>query len=598
MNDEPHELMSMEIDEEEEIQMIQFLDDESPQNVLLITYDYSLQKTVSRILNIRNETVNRFQDLKKEFEYKLNLQLMVESQLSQSKQARATFMHHNYFYSLDEKHSDFLVEQERSLMPSFVTNTADKGNSSFLSPNISSLSSIVQQENNLNYDTNSNNISKNSFNEHSDQSDKSENSGSQNSYHGMYASHGVNSVNSSQIFSFKDKQMYEIFDFQEQIINDGFTKVCYFNKDARRKILFTSNLKNQFYCFNIKQHIKMTTNTVSMFQATDKTHSNTPSTKVSRHQSQQDLSVLQQPSVQKNITPKKLAELPAVNPTKDKQSNSFKNSQAQIQEPSFQTQPPNPKIPKCVELHQDRLYVIYKRLPQIDILQVNGGLIQRIKLDEIVSREENMTLVKLKHLQFPVLQWSNRLHNKSDPQNQLVKIIVLGTLQVHEKSTSISQIGMQTKQTQLKQFVMVLNLQTLQIEQMKYFSLKPKVSCIQWGPYDNGYILMGFTSGMLLSLEYPSLKLFDQKQVFDGIYGGAYKNAAKITSISCEPTKLVFVGSENGQMIALSFVKEDVHYMYLDMGLRRYCTLKVNKKQKNLKSMLKNKQLIEDELQK
>lgn len=33
-------------------------------------------------------------------------------------------------------------------------------------------------------------------------------------------------------------------------------------------------------------------------------------------------------------------------------------------------------------------------------------------------------------------------------------------------------------------------------------------------------------------------------------------------------------------MIALSFVKEDVHYMYLDMGLRRYCTLKLNKKVK------------------
>jgi len=41
MNDEPHELMSMEIDEEEEIQLIHFLDDENPSNVLLVTYDYS-----------------------------------------------------------------------------------------------------------------------------------------------------------------------------------------------------------------------------------------------------------------------------------------------------------------------------------------------------------------------------------------------------------------------------------------------------------------------------------------------------------------------------------------------------------------------------
>ena len=60
----------------------------------------------------------------------------------------------------------------------------------------------------------------------------------------MYASHGCANSNKSQTFSFKDQQIYEIFDFQEQVINDGFTKVCYFNKDIRRKILFTANLKN------------------------------------------------------------------------------------------------------------------------------------------------------------------------------------------------------------------------------------------------------------------------------------------------------------------------------------------------------------------
>ena len=60
MNDEPHELMSMEIDEEEEIQLIHFLDDENPSNVLLVTYDFSQQKTISRVLNIKTESANRF----------------------------------------------------------------------------------------------------------------------------------------------------------------------------------------------------------------------------------------------------------------------------------------------------------------------------------------------------------------------------------------------------------------------------------------------------------------------------------------------------------------------------------------------------------
>ncbi len=51
-----------------------------------------------------------------------------------------------------------------------------------------------------------------------------------------------------------------------------------------------------------------------------------------------------------------------------------------------------------------------------------------------------------------------------------------------------------------------------------------------------------------------------------------------INVITFEPTRLVFVGSEDGQVAALTFIKDQVHYMYLEMGTRRYCTLKVNKK--------------------
>ena len=40
INDQPHELMNMIMDEEEEIQLITFLDDENPANILLVTYDF------------------------------------------------------------------------------------------------------------------------------------------------------------------------------------------------------------------------------------------------------------------------------------------------------------------------------------------------------------------------------------------------------------------------------------------------------------------------------------------------------------------------------------------------------------------------------
>lgn len=68
LNDEPHELLSMVIDEEEEIKMITFLDDENPSYILLITYDHQEQLTISRILNIKQEQVALFLQMKKDRE--------------------------------------------------------------------------------------------------------------------------------------------------------------------------------------------------------------------------------------------------------------------------------------------------------------------------------------------------------------------------------------------------------------------------------------------------------------------------------------------------------------------------------------------------
>ena len=69
MNDEPHELMNMQVDEEEEIVHISFVEDESPQSVLMMTYDYNRECTVSRILNIKQENVHKFEVFKKDFEH-------------------------------------------------------------------------------------------------------------------------------------------------------------------------------------------------------------------------------------------------------------------------------------------------------------------------------------------------------------------------------------------------------------------------------------------------------------------------------------------------------------------------------------------------
>ncbi|CDW84104.1 UNKNOWN [Stylonychia lemnae] len=562
LNDEPHELMSMEIDEEEEIQMIHFLDDENPSNVLLITYDFSQQKTISRVLNIKTESANKFQDLKREFEQKINLLRIIEKDMNSPHVQKPRMQNHNYFYSLDEQKADRILGNEKSYYPDLITNTQKTqahNNTSFISSNSNQMTIDIKV----------------TGEQHQNDSGSFLSSQDGQDYHGMYASHGLPSNKSSQSFSFKDQKIYEIFDFQEQIINDGFTKICYFNKDLRRKLMFTSNLKNQLFCFNIRQQIKAGQNSVSIGRGNDKSPKTPGQTRIYNNQSNnqstskqsfsslsnqnQEIMVLQQPYVQKNTSPSKVQ-----------------------QGVSNTSQLPTTKIPKCVEYHDDKLYVIYKKLPHLDILQINGGILQRIKIDEILEREENLKLLKLRFIKFPLLQWSNRITNKPEFSQQIVKIIIVGTVQMPFEA---KQMGIYKKQTQVKQFIMLFNIQKQTIEALKFLPILPKITCMSYGPYDNGYVLLGLESGMLFSLEFPSFNVFDQRQVFDGIYGGKFKSGARISCISCEPTRLIFVGGEDGQMIALSFVKEDVHYMYLDMGLRRYCTLKVNKKTKKFKEM-------------
>ena len=56
---------------------------------------------------------------------------------------------------------------------------------------------------------------------------------------------------------------------------------------------------------------------------------------------------------------------------------------------------------------------------------------------------------------------------------------------------------------------------------------------------------------------------------------GELKKAEPINSISFEPTELVFVSSSHGSIAALSIVKKEMHYVYLDLGNRQYCTVAI-----------------------
>ena len=91
------------------------------------------------------------------------------------------------------------------------------------------------------------------------------------------------------------------------------------------------------------------------------------------------------------------------------------------------------------------------------------------------------------------------------------------------------------------------NLEKQTINNCRLFPEFPKITCINYGPYDNGYLLLGMDNGTLISMEYMSFEIFDRKTVFIG--------STKITRIDYEPTKYLFIGNDLGQLSVLTFIE-------------------------------------------
>ena len=46
-----------------------------------------------------------------------------------------------------------------------------------------------------------------------------------------------------------------------------------------------------------------------------------------------------------------------------------------------------------------------------------------------------------------------------------------------------------------------------------------------------------------------------------------------IKKITFEPTNMIFVGSASGELLALNIIQKEMHYVYLDLGKKQYCTV-------------------------
>lgn len=119
---------------------------------------------------------------------------------------------------------------------------------------------------------------------------------------------------------------------------------------------------------------------------------------------------------------------------------------------------------------------------------------------------------------------------------------------------------------------MVYNLEGQgQAEIIKIIDLAESVTitCINYGPYDNGHIMVGLSDGRLIAFDFLTLERLETLRVFE--------EGVAVTQISFDPTNYIFLGGANGKVTALTYLDKKTHYLYLDLGKNKFCTVQVPK---------------------
>jgi hypothetical protein len=102
------------------------------------------------------------------------------------------------------------------------------------------------------------------------------------------------------------------------------------------------------------------------------------------------------------------------------------------------------------------------------------------------------------------------------------------------------------------------------------------ITALEYGPYDNGYVLSGMLSGKLFVYDPLTLNRVNDFDIFTkGKMRGQLKVSEPITNISMEPTELVFLTSPMGSVAAISIIKKQMHYIYVELSNRQFCTVAI-----------------------
>jgi len=78
-----------------------------------------------------------------------------------------------------------------------------------------------------------------------------------------------------------------------------------------------------------------------------------------------------------------------------------------------------------------------------------------------------------------------------------------------------------------------------------------------------------------LIFEPLNFKRICSQRIFEPEEGG-------VVCIAFEPTQLVFISSKKGTVKAMTMIRQEKAYVYLDLGHREYCTITVDNNKRKL----------------
>ena len=103
------------------------------------------------------------------------------------------------------------------------------------------------------------------------------------------------------------------------------------------------------------------------------------------------------------------------------------------------------------------------------------------------------------------------------------------------------------------------------MECLKTLQPKNSITSVGYGPYDNGYLQLGLSTGTLLILDPSTLDKLSQLQL-STLLGGGPTQPSALTSIACDPTNHLFTLAAGGDLLCLTLDQHKrYHYLYLEL---------------------------------